>query len=98
MFSVVQAHNCPDHLHGYLSRFMSEIDTNLFVAKMSARVAENLWERISRTEDLEVSFVMIMTSNNEQGFELKVHGGQSHLIELDGFQSISRNLPQNTCK
>lgn len=95
MFVVIQAHNCPAHLYGYLTRFMLEIDSNLFVAKMSNRVAEHLWERISNSEDKEVSFIMIKSSNKEQGYDLQIHGGEKIIIEMDGFYSIGRkNSPE----
>jgi len=98
MFAIVQTHNCPDHLYGYLARFMMEVDSNLFVAKMSRKVADKLWERISETTDMEVSFVMITTSNTEQGYAINIRGGQNSISESDGFFSIAGLRPKSPCK
>ncbi len=47
MFLVITTTSLPDHMHGYLSRFLSEVDTGVYVGNVSRRVRDNLWRRLS---------------------------------------------------
>lgn len=44
MFVVIQVETVPDHLRGYLERFLQEVRSGLYVGTVTARVAEHLWK------------------------------------------------------
>lgn len=43
-FVVLRVETLPEHLRGYLERFLGEVRTGLFVGQASAKVAEELFE------------------------------------------------------
>ena len=73
MFTTLRIVAVPDHLRGYLSRFLVECGTGLYVGNISPRVAESLWKRAIEA-GLEGEIVMV-TSNpsTEQGFHVRLH-------------------------
>lgn len=43
---VITLTDCPKSLRGDLSKWLLEINTGVFVGKVSARVRDNLWKRV----------------------------------------------------
>ena len=43
---VVTMTNCPSKLRGDLSKWLCEINTNVYVGQISARVRDALWDKI----------------------------------------------------
>lgn len=87
MFIVVQCAATPEHLNGYISRFLLEADVGLYVGVCSHRVADKLWEHICEAIDTwnQGRAVLIYSSNTEQGYEMRTHGEMSReVIDLDG--------------
>lgn len=71
---VFRTRNTPPRIRGYLRRFLSEADRNLFVGKASRRVVDSMWERIT-SEYAEgfpdfMATLILFNGTNEQGFEL----------------------------
>jgi len=63
----------PKSLRGNLTRFLVEVDTGVFVGRISATVRELLWERaVEKAEGGRVA--LAYRTNNEQGFALRLHG------------------------
>ncbi len=61
----------PASLRGELSKWLQEIDSGVFIGKVNALVREELWAIIQKkigTGEAE----MFWTSNNEQGYDLKM--------------------------
>ncbi|RME57616.1 MAG: type I-E CRISPR-associated endoribonuclease Cas2 [Caldilineae bacterium] len=59
---------------GDLSRWMIEVKTGVFVGRLSALVRDNLWKRcLKLTENDDATLMQIWSTNNEQGFDLRVH-------------------------
>lgn len=71
---IFRTRNTPPRIRGYLRRFFSEADRNLFVGKASRRVVDSTWERITSEYAEEfpdfTATLILFNSNNEQGFEL----------------------------
>jgi CRISPR-associated protein Cas2 len=42
----VKVSNCPEHLYGYLSRFLFEVRSGLFVGSISSSVRDALWKSV----------------------------------------------------
>ncbi len=89
MFVVVNAVAIPDHLRGYLSRFLSEVTTGLYVGVVSARVRDNLWERAVSAAGSGSLTLIYNDAAREQGFALRSTGtGSRPVLDLDGMLLI----------
>lgn len=89
MFVVVNAVAIPDHLRGYLSRFLSEVTTGLYVGVVSARVRDNLWERAVSAAGSGSLTLVYNDAAREQGFALRSTGtGSRPVLDLDGMLLI----------
>lgn len=80
----------PQQLRGYVTRFLIEIYTGLYVGKCSRRVSDALWERCKVEVGSGVA-VIIRTVNNEQGFMIDAIGLHNRkVVDVDGLQFIAR--------
>jgi CRISPR-associated protein Cas2 len=87
---VITLTDCPNALRGDLTRWLFEIDTNIYVGKQSARVRENIWTRV--TENAKSGrAVMVYPAKNEQGFDFRVHGTTWEPIDFDGLKLMMRS-------
>lgn len=99
MFLVLTASRLPEHLHGYLTRFLTEVDTGVFVGNVSRRVRDNLWKRCSQA--LEGGRLTMINNDptREQGFAVNTMGSGRHLIQdFDGLLlpvTLSDKMPEN---
>lgn len=69
-FVVLQIANVPEHLRGYLERFLQETRTGLYVGTLSARVADHLWNTVL-THAGPGDAVMIRPDNTEAGYTIR---------------------------
>jgi CRISPR-associated protein Cas2 len=69
-----------------------EIDTGVYVGNVSARVRDELWQRIEETCK-NGRAVLAYDTNNEQGVDFKVHGGTWEPIDYDGLKLMLRPSP-----
>lgn len=69
-----------------------EVETNVFVGKVNARIRDALWEEVQK--ELTGQYTMAYSMKSPQGFELCLHNFPSrHAKRLDGLQLVSRPLP-----
>jgi len=79
----------PRSLRGMLSRWLLEVVPGVFVGEVSARVRDLLWERILRETDLQGRVCQIWSTNNEQGFDLRLYGyADREVVDLDGLRWV----------
>lgn len=85
IFAVLATTGLPDHLDGYITRFMVEIATNVSVGSMSRRVADSIWERVVAAATAGSAVMVISDASLEQGYQLLTHGPRTaRTIDLDG--------------
>ena len=89
---VLSLTNCPNSLRGDLTRWLFEVDTNLYVGKQSARIREKIWERVI-TYTKSGRAVMVYPTNNEQGFDFRIWGATWEPIDYDGLKLMLRPHP-----
>ena len=71
---VLTIANCPPKLRGDLSKWLLEINTGVYVGRVSARVREALWQRVCENiRDGQAT--MVFTANNEQHMDFYVQHG-----------------------
>lgn len=69
-FAVLQVESVPDHLRGYLERFLQEARTGLYVGTLSSRVADHLWQTVL-THAGPGDALMIRPDNSEAGYTIR---------------------------
>jgi CRISPR-associated protein Cas2 len=89
---VLTLTDCPPALRGDLTRWLFEVDTNLYVGNLSSRVREKLWERV--TQSIRGGrAVLVFPANNEQGFDFRIFGQTWQPIDFDGLKLMLRPDP-----
>lgn len=86
---VIVLTNCPNALRGDLTKWLFEIETNIFVGRVSARVRDQLWERVKQHCERGRA-TMVFSTNNEQHFDFRVQNSEWEPIDLDGFKLMLR--------
>ena len=86
---VVSLTNCPPRLRGDLTRWLMELNTGVYVGNVSARVRDELWQRIcEHVRDGRAT--MVFSTNNEQGMDFRVHNTTWIPTDFDGVQLMLR--------
>ena len=84
--------DCPIGLRGDLTKWLLEISPGVFVGQVSARVRDQLWDRI--TETVKGGRVtMVFNTNNEQRLDFRVHNSTWEPIDFDGIKLMLRPSP-----
>ena len=87
---VVSLSNIPPKLRGYLTKYLWEISTGVYVGNINARVREALWNRIlDNAKDISKA-VMVFPADNEQGFDFLSFGPSWKPIDYEGLKLILR--------
>jgi CRISPR-associated protein Cas2 len=86
---VMVLEKVPPSLRGELTRWMSEVQTGVFVGKLSGLVRDLLWKKcVDRSAGGRCC--QAYTTNNEQGFALRVAGDpQRSVVDLDGILLVA---------
>jgi CRISPR-associated protein Cas2 len=76
----------PTALRGELSRWLLEVQTNVFVGSVSSLVRSKLWE-LTCSQVSAGNCTVIYRTNNEQGFLIETFGYSRRTVEeFDGLQ------------
>lgn len=86
---VVSLTNCPPKLRGDLTKWLIEINAGVYVGRVSARVRDELWQRICENVK-EGRATMVFSANNEQGMDFYVHNTTWKPVEFDGITLMLR--------
>ena len=90
---VVVLSNCPAKLRGDLTKWMFEINTNVYVGQFSARVRDELWERICENVRSGEA-TMVFSSHGEQKMDFRVHNTTWEPVDFDGLKLMLRPSPE----
>ena len=91
---VVTVTNCPPILRGDLTKWLCEINTGVYVGRVSARVREELWKRICQhLKDGQAT--MVFNAANEQGMDFYTWNSTWKPVDLDGIKLMLHPLPGN---
>lgn len=89
---VITLTDCPPALRGDLTRWLQEISTGVYVGHVSARVRDELWERV-RENAKRGRVTMVYSANNEQHMDFRVHNSDWQPIDFDGLKLMLRPGP-----
>lgn len=90
--TIVVLESCPQGLRGDMTKWLLEINTGVYVGNISARVRDQLWERIC-ANIRHGKATMVWRSHSEQGLSFKVHNTTWLPVDLDGITLMMRPLP-----
>ncbi len=90
--TVVVLTTVPAGLRGELTRWLFEVSPGVFVGRVTARVRDRLWSRISKHAGHDGRAVMINSARSEQGLSFRVLGDAWLPVDLDGVMLIQRSL------
>lgn len=89
MIAVIITRAVPDHLRGYLGRFLSEIVPGVFAGRTTPNISDRLWERTTKDLPNGAMAMVVTDATLEQGFFIRVAGADApEAIDLDGLQLI----------
>lgn len=91
---VVTVTNCPPSLRGDLTKWLCEINTGVYVGRVSARVREELWKRICQHLK-NGQATMVFNAANEQGMDFYTWNSTWKPVDLDGIKLMLHPLPGN---
>ncbi len=95
---VLSVTDCPPALRGDLSRWLLEIDTGVYVGKVSQRVREELWKRVVKHLK-NGRAVLVYNARNEQKMDFRVHNASWEPIDFDGLKLMLRpSIARQTAK
>lgn len=75
MFIVLRVEAIDSHLHGYVSRYLHEIDTSTYVGKMNRKTLEQLWKAVEENLTTGKAYIVVSDGTREEGFTLKMTEG-----------------------
>lgn len=86
---VIVTENVPARLRGRLGVYMVEVRAGVYVAQLSRRVREMLWEQVKQ-EAGDGNVVMVWSTNTECGYDFITWGKNRRIpVEMDGFKLVS---------
>ena len=89
MIAVAITRAVPEHLRGYIGRFLTEVVPGVFVGRTSRTVAERIWERITVAIADGASALVLTDPTREQGYEIRTTGAEPpDILEMDGLQLV----------
>ena len=91
--TVITMSCCPAKLRGDLTRWLLEIDTNVFVGNLTARVRDAVWERICDNIG-NGRATMVFSAHNEQKLDFRIHSASWEPTDYDGITLVRRNFPK----
>jgi CRISPR-associated protein Cas2 len=94
---VITLASCPPALRGDLTKWLLEISPGVYVGQVSARVRDNLWERVRNLSE-QGKATMVFSSHNEQHLDFKVHNSEWEPIDFDGIKLIMHPSPARVKK
>lgn len=87
--TVVCLTNCPPRLRGDLTKWLMEINTGVYVGRISARIRDELWKRI--TENIRPGqATMVFHAAGEQHMDFRVHNTTWKPVDYDGIKLMQR--------
>ena len=91
--TIIVLTNCPPKLHGDMTKWMAEINTGVYVGKLSSRVRDELWKRIC--ENIKVGqATMVFPAEGEQHLDFRVHNTTWEVVDFDGIKLMRRPSPE----
>jgi CRISPR-associated protein Cas2 len=86
---ILSLTDCPTALRGDLTKWLLEINAGVFVGNVSARVRQQLWQRVCSVITSGQA-TMVYPAQNEQRFAFQTHQSAWEIIDFDGVKLVRR--------
>lgn len=86
--------DCPPKLRGDMTKWFLEISTGVYVGTISARLRDELWNRIIQNIG-HGHATMIFSTSGEQHFDFRVHNAYWQPVDCDGIKLMRRPANMN---
>ena len=93
--TIISLNIVPPKLRGFLTKYLWEINTGVYIGNLNARVREQVWIRCQKNLFSDSRLIMAYSSNNEQGFEILSFGSKYIPVDYDGLKLILKATEQN---
>lgn len=78
----------PEHIRGYLDRYAIEISPGVWIANLTARVREQIWELLQSQGGK--CLLAYHDSTSHAGYRLKTNEAYTRIVEIDGLYAVDR--------
>lgn len=87
---VMILESVPQSVRGELSRWLIEPHPGVFVGHVNAMVRDRLWDKVCKASR-SGGIIQIWSTNNEQRFDMRVHGDtQREIVDYEGLLLVRR--------
>lgn len=98
---VLTLTDCPPSLRGELTRWLLEINSGVYVGRVSARVRDQIWQRVQERVKKGRATMVFSSGKGEQRMDFRTHNADWEPIDFDGLKlmlrpSSSRRSSRNT--
>lgn len=87
---VLTLTDCPPSLRGELTRWLLEINTGVYVGRVSARVREHIWKRVQEQARKGRATMVFSSGKGEQRLDFWTHNADWEPIDFDGLKLMLR--------
>lgn len=87
---VLSLTDCPPSLRGELTKWLLEINTGVYVGNVSARVREQIWNRVQEYAPTGRATMVFSSGIGEQRMDFRIHNSEWEPIDFDGLKLILR--------
>lgn len=96
MFATIVTSAVPEHVRGYLGRFMIEPRPGVFVGNISPKVASGIWRRCVDAVGTGNAIMVTSDPSRETGFSMQAAGlTDRRICDEDGFELVAlKTKPQ----
>lgn len=82
--------DCPPSLRGELTRWLLEINSGVFVGRVSARVREKIWQRVQEEAKYGRATMVFSSGKGEQRLDFCTHHADWEPVDFDGLKLMLR--------
>jgi CRISPR-associated protein Cas2 len=87
---VIILENATPSARGTLTKWLIEPHPGVYVGHVNAMVRDKLWEKLCKSGKVG-GIIQMWSTNNEQRFEVRMHGQPSReIVDLEGLKLIRR--------
>jgi CRISPR-associated protein Cas2 len=87
---VLTLTDCPPSLRGELTKWLLEINTGVYVGNVSARVREQIWNRVQECSPAGRATMVFSSGIGEQRMDFRIHNSEWEPVDFDGLKLILR--------
>ena len=81
---------CPLRLRGFLTRWLLEVSSGVYVGRLNPRLRDAVWDRVKQEVSTGRALMVFSTTDSEQGFGFRTHRHDWAITDHDGLMLVTR--------